>query len=79
MSRVLVRRYCVDRTHSNSYTVWKSMGSPQEPTSEEYSMLERAGQLEMANSPEWVDSNRGEIEMKFALPRQAVTLIQASW
>jgi xylan 1,4-beta-xylosidase len=55
------------------------MGSPQEPTSEEYSVLEKAGQLEMVSSPEWVDSSRGEIEMKFTLPRQAVTLIQLSW
>jgi xylan 1,4-beta-xylosidase len=79
MGRVLVRRYCVDRTHSNSYTVWKEMGSPQEPTSEQYTALERAGQLEMTGSPEWVDSKGGRIEMKFALPRQAVTLIQVSW
>ena len=77
--RVLVRRYCVDRTHSNSYTVWKSMGSPQKPTAEEYKSLERAGQLEMAGSPEWVDSKDGTIEIKFALEREAVTLIQVSW
>ena len=28
VGRVLVRRYSVDRTHSDSYTVWKSMGCP---------------------------------------------------
>jgi len=77
--RVLVRRYCVDRTHSNSYTVWKSLGSPQKPTAEEYKSLERAGQLEMAGTPEWVDSKDGTIEIKFALEREAVTLIQVSW
>jgi len=77
--RVLVRRYCVDRTHSNSYTAWKSMGSPQKPTPEQYTALERAGQLEMVGSPEWVEAKDGQIETKFALARQAVTLIQLSW
>jgi xylan 1,4-beta-xylosidase len=79
VGRVLVRRYCVDRTHSNSYTVWKSMGSLQKPTPEEYAELERAGQLEMAGSPEWVASQGGQVQVKFALARQGVTLVQASW
>lgn len=77
--RLLVRRYCVDRAHSNSYAVWKSMGSPQKPTSEEYATLERAGQLEMLGSPEWVDSKDGQLELKFTLARQGVSLIQLSW
>ena len=79
VERVLVRRYLVDRTHSNSYTVWKSIGSPQKPTPEEYASLEKAGQLEMAGSPEWVNSKGGQVELKFTLPRQAVSLIQVSW
>jgi xylan 1,4-beta-xylosidase len=79
VGHVLMRRYCVDGTHSNSYTAWKSMGSPQKPTPEQYTALERAGQLEMVGSPEWVDAKDGQIETKFALARQAVTLIQLSW
>jgi xylan 1,4-beta-xylosidase len=79
VERVLVRRYCVARTHSDSYTVWKSMGSPQKPTPGEYASLERAGQLEMSGSPEWVNSTGGEVVLKFTLPRQAVSLIQVSW
>ena len=79
VERVLVRRYCVDRTHSNSYAAWKSMGSPQKPTPEQYSSLEQAGQLEMAGSPEWVNSKGGQVELTFTLPRQAVSLIQISW
>ena len=77
--RVLVRRYCVDRTHSNSYTVWKSMGSPQKPTPEQYAALEKAGQLEMAGSPQWMASECGQVEVDFVLARQGVTLVQVSW
>ena len=79
VSRVLVRRYCVDQTHSNSYAAWKAMRSLQKPTAEEYTSLEKAGQLEMDGSPEWVNAKGGRIEMKLALARQAVTLIQVSW
>jgi xylan 1,4-beta-xylosidase len=79
VDRVLVWRYCVDQTHSNSYAAWKAMGSPQKPTAEEYSSLEKAGQLEMAGSPEWINAESGRIEMKFGLERQGVTLSQLSW
>ena len=79
VGRVLVRRYGVDQTHSNSYTVWKSMGSPQSPTPEQQTALERAGQLEMTGSPVWVDAKGGQVEVNFPLERESVTLVQVSW
>ena len=33
--RVLLRHYRIDEGHSNSYTVWKQLGSPQDPTPEQ--------------------------------------------
>jgi xylan 1,4-beta-xylosidase len=77
--RVLVKHYRIDHDHSNSYTVWKEMGSPQNPTPEQYARLEAAGQLQLLTSPEWIDSKDGNVELSFALPRQAVSLIQVSW
>ncbi|HZS05425.1 MAG TPA: beta-xylosidase [Blastocatellia bacterium] len=77
--RVLVTHYRIDGDHSNSYTVWKEMGSPQQSTPEQYARLEAAGQLELLTSPEWVSSRDGRVELSFALPRQAVSLIQVSW
>jgi xylan 1,4-beta-xylosidase len=77
--RVLVRHYRIDRDHSNAYTVWKEMGSPQNPTPEQYARLEAAGQLQLLTSPEWIGSKDGQVELSFALPRQAVSFIQASW
>ena len=29
VNKVLLQHYRIDETHSNSYTVWKEMGSPQ--------------------------------------------------
>ncbi|HMV85301.1 MAG TPA: beta-xylosidase [Blastocatellia bacterium] len=77
--RVLVRHYRIDQTHSNSWTEWKKLGSPQNPTPEQYAQLEAAGQLELLTSPEWVKSAGGKVELKFALPRLAVSLVQVSW
>ena len=77
--RVLLRHYRIDRDHSNSYTVWKQMGSPQSPTAEQYARLESAGQLELLESPRWLSTDSGQVEMSFAMPRQAVSLVQVSW
>lgn len=77
--RVLVRHYRIDSEHSNSYSVWKQMGSPQSPTAEEYARLESAGQLELIESPHWVSTSAGQVELDFSLPRQAVSLVQVGW
>jgi xylan 1,4-beta-xylosidase len=76
--RVLLRHYRIDDTHSNSYTAWKKMGSPQQPTPEQYAGLEAAGQLQEFESPRWID--KGELtSVDIRLPREAVSLIQLSW
>ena len=77
--RVLMRHYRIDQDHSNSYTVWKEMGSPQSPTPEQYKKLEAAGQLQLLESPRWVDNQAGSHDVKFSLPLQGISLIQLSW
>src|SRR5215467_6598814 len=51
---VLLEHFRIDSTHSNAFSVWKNMGSPQSPSPEQYAELERAGQLELLTSPEWI-------------------------
>ena len=79
MSRVLVRHYRIDQERSNAYTLWKRLGAPQNPTTEQYAQLEAAGQLQLLASPYWMISKGGIVELKFMLPRHAVSLIQISW
>jgi xylan 1,4-beta-xylosidase len=79
VKHALVRHYRVDRDQSNSYAVWKSMGSPQQPSREQYAQLERSGQLELLESPKWVSVTGGKAEVTFSLPRQGVSLIQFGW
>lgn len=77
--QVLLRHYRIDQDHSNAYTVWKDMGSPQAPTAEQYAKLKAAGQLQMLESPRWVGIKDGKIELDFPLPRQAVSLLEVEW
>jgi xylan 1,4-beta-xylosidase len=77
--QLVVQHYRIDAHHSNSYEVWKKMGSPQEPTEEQYRQLERAGQLQLLGSPVWKRPEGGRIELKFTLPRQGVSLVQLGW
>jgi xylan 1,4-beta-xylosidase len=78
-SRVLVRHFRIDDTHSNAWTAWKGMGSPQQPTAEQYEALEAAGQLQTFDSPRWIEVRGGVANLDMTLPRQAVSLLQLSW
>lgn len=77
--RVLVEQFRIDYNHSNAYTVWRQIGSPQNPTPEQYAKLEAAGQLELLGSPRWMTAQGGEIQLKIQLPRQAVSLLRVTW
>jgi xylan 1,4-beta-xylosidase len=74
--RHLLEHFRVDQQHSNSYEAWKKMGSPQEPSPEQYRDLERAGQLESMESPRWVTSQEGRVVVEFSLPRHGVSLLR---
>ncbi len=45
--KATLTQYRIDNEHSNSYEVWKKMGSPQNPTANQIAELEKAGQLEI--------------------------------
>ncbi len=78
-NRLLLRHFRIDGEHSNSYAAWKAMGSPQSPSAAQISKLEAAGQLQLLESPRYIDAKAGGAELKFALPVQGVSLVQLSW
>jgi len=77
--RLSLHHYRVDAEHSNSYELWKKMGSPQKPSPEQYLQLERAGQLQLLGSPEWLRATNGRVTLNFDLPRQGVSLLKLTW
>jgi xylan 1,4-beta-xylosidase len=78
-AKVLVNEYRIDKENSNSYEVWKSMGSPQNPTPEQYDTLVTAGALKMLTSPFPADTRNGFINLSLNLPRQGVSLFRLIW
>ena len=77
--RVLLEHFRLDETHSNAYTIWKGMGSPQHPTTEQYTRLKAAGQLELLTSPEWLDVTSGQVMIWTEMPRQGTSLLRLRW
>jgi xylan 1,4-beta-xylosidase len=77
--RALSEHFRIDAQHSNAFTAWKEMGSPQSPSPVQYQELQDAGQLQLLNSPAWISINGGAAHLQFALPRQGVSLIQIAW
>ena len=79
VKKVLLEHYRIDESHSNAYTAWKNMGSPQSPTPEQYAQLKAAGQLQLLTSPVWLDVDNGKVTVETTLPRQAVSLLRLKW
>jgi len=78
-TKATVTQYRIDDQHSNSYEVWKKMGSPQNPTKAQITTLEKAGQLQTMGTPEKMNINNGALTVKLSLPRQGVTLVKLDW
>lgn len=74
--KVTVTHYRIDQHHSNSYEVWKKLGSPENPTPEQYKTLEKSGQLELLSEPKTMETTDGQLKILMQLPRQAVSFIQ---
>jgi xylan 1,4-beta-xylosidase len=69
----------IDQNHSNAYTAWKKMGSPQQPSPDQYAQLEKAGQLQLLTPEKRVPVANGRVSLTFQLPRQGVSLIELKW
>jgi xylan 1,4-beta-xylosidase len=76
---VRLQHFRIDQEHSDAYAVWRQMGSPERPTPEQYAKLEQAGELTALGAPETVPVRDGQALVRFALPRQAVSLLQFAW
>lgn len=69
--------YRIDETHSNSFTLWKALGSPQQPTPAEYAELEQAGKLATLDTGATLNISNHAATIRFNLPRQGVSLLVA--
>ena len=70
--------YLIDQDNSNSYEVWKKMGSPQKPTQQQISELEKAGKLKNISTKK-IKIAGGKTIVQLQLKRQAVALVKLDW
>ena len=77
--RGLLEHFRLDSDHSNAFAAWTEMGSPQSLSESAYKRLESAGQLQLLESPAWVEMQQGKVQLQFMLPRQSLSLVRLSW
>jgi xylan 1,4-beta-xylosidase len=73
--KVNVIHYRIDDTHSNAYTKWLELGSPQNPNAEMLTQLKAAMELQMLEPAKFIDITEGQAAFNFELPRFALSLI----
>ena len=67
------------RITATPFAVWQRMGSPAQPTPEQFAQLEKAGHLTALGAPETITVNQNKAAVQFMLPRQAVSLLVLEW
>jgi xylan 1,4-beta-xylosidase len=78
-AKAQLTRFVVDRDHSNTYEAWKKMGSPQPPTPQQYTELEKAGALHQVAPAREITTAKGEVAVTLTLRRQGVSLVKLTW
>jgi len=76
---ITLTHYRIDNEHSNSYEVWKKMGSPQNPTNSQIAVLQKAGQLQTIGNVQKLNTNANNLTLNISLPRQGVSLLKIDW
>ena len=74
-SKARVIHYRIDDKHSNAYTKWLELGSPQNPDAQMLAKLKAAMELEMLEPAKLIDINGGEAALNFDLPRSGLSLV----
>jgi xylan 1,4-beta-xylosidase len=78
-TRAVLEHFRVDSNHSNAFAAWKEMGSPPSPSPGQSEQLQKEGQLQLLSSPERIPIEKGSAHLRFALPRQGLSLVRLTW
>ena len=74
-TKIKVIHYRIDDTHSNAYTKWLKLGSPQNPDAQVFAQLTTAMGLQMLEPTKLIDITNNEATLSFELPRFGLSLI----
>lgn len=79
VSRVRLTHFRIDDAHSNAYTVWQAMGSPQNPSPQQIDTLKDRAGLELLQSPTWQTAQDGRMHINTLMPHHSVSLLVLDW
>ncbi len=77
-SAIHLTHYRMDQTHSNAYTAWLALGSPQTLTPQQLTALQAVSGLQPLET-RTLNPTSAPVTLTTTLPRQAVTLYQLTW
>jgi xylan 1,4-beta-xylosidase len=77
--KATLTHYRIDTDNSNSYSAWKKMGSPEQPTSEQIAQLQKASELVVLEKPKTITIKNGVANITMQLPRQAVSFVTLTY
>ncbi len=76
VSKARLTHYRIDHDHSNAYTTWQRLGSPEQPNVEQLEQIKTASNLTaLADAPADVAVAQGAASLNFMLPRQGISLL----
>ena len=76
--RYELTHYRIDQTHSNAHSVWRDLGSPQDPTPEEIVAIKARQGLEVLERPSELIVSEGRVRIAIELPLPSVSLLVLS-
>ncbi|HEY1877094.1 MAG TPA: hypothetical protein VGG66_06465, partial [Rhizomicrobium sp.] len=79
VSSVRLTHYRIDDTHSNAYTAWKAMGSPQNPSAGQIAELKIKEGLQLLESPSRLALQDGTVTVNTVMPSHSISLMQLDW
>jgi len=79
VSKLLLKHWRIDADHSNAYTTWLAMGSPQKPSAAQYEQLKTAGQLQLLEPAQQITVTDHAIALKFKEPPHGLSLLDLVW
>ncbi len=75
----VLEHFRIDSNHSNGFTAWKELGSPQSLSPEQVEQLQEKGQLQLLDPPRQITIERGLMQLKSELPRHGLSLVRLTW
>jgi xylan 1,4-beta-xylosidase len=78
-TRAHITHYRIDDNHSNAYTRWLELNSPQKPSPDTLVRLQAVGELELLEPARFRNVRKGNVKLNFSLPRYGVSLIDIRW